>query len=332
MLSLAQLFLGIISNLNWCASEFLTFGFISKGMSKLALIRRIKELFDRGENVIEFLKCDGDRFNDVESIMISYDFQAGTYTKLADQNAKYLDQYTDAIKQVFIQFQDYASIMEVGIGEGTLMNPLMAKLDPEEKIQKFGFDISWSRTRYAFQNSEKNESSINLFMANLFEIPLPDNSVDIVYTSHSLEPNGGREKDALRELYRVARKYVVLLEPDFVRATVEQKERMVRHGYVQDLARHAKELDYQVIEDRPFDVYINPLNRTGLTVIEKCNEIDDVEPFFICPVTKTALTNYDTAYFSELSGLIYPIIDRIPCLLESAAILGLHFTKFRKSI
>jgi ubiquinone/menaquinone biosynthesis C-methylase UbiE len=33
----------------------------------------------------------------------------------------------------------------------------------------------------------------DLVVADLFHIPFADNSVDVVYTSHSLEPNGGRE-------------------------------------------------------------------------------------------------------------------------------------------
>lgn len=48
-------------------------------MMKLNLTRKIKELYDRGENIIEFLKKQSDGLNDAESIMISADFQAGSY-------------------------------------------------------------------------------------------------------------------------------------------------------------------------------------------------------------------------------------------------------------
>lgn len=79
-----------------------------------------------------------------------------------------------------------------------------------------GFDLSWSRLKFAKEFlKDHNNERFKLFTANLFEIPLLDNSVDIVYTSHSIEPNGGQEEKALKELYRIANKYVVLLEPSF---------------------------------------------------------------------------------------------------------------------
>lgn len=297
-------------------------------MNKLNLIKNIKTLYSRDENVIEFLRKQSDGLNDAESIMISYDFQAGSYTKLAEKNADYLNSYTDAIKRVFTDLPDFSTIMEIGVGEATLMNPLISKIDPLNKAHKFGFDISWSRVRYAKQNSEKVGNAINLFMANLFDIPLPDNSIDIVYTSHSLEPNGGKEKEALQELYRVAKKYVIMLEPDYDNAAIEGKERMTRHGYVRHLAMHAKELGYNVVENRLFEVCINPLNPTGLTVIRKQDSPNDVVHDYICPISKTSLTQYENVLFSSESGLMYPIIDGVPCLLDSNAILGLHFANF----
>jgi len=297
-------------------------------MSNLALIAEIKEIYRQGRNVIEFLKAQGQGENQTESIMISYDLQSGSYTKLAEKNAKYLDEYTDAVQSVLSNLPAFESIMEIGVGEATTMNPLMIKLDVYNKIQKFGFDISWSRARYALQNCQQSGNAINLFVADLFEIPLPDNSVDIVYTSHSLEPNGGKEKRALNEIYRVAKKFIVLLEPDFKRASTEAKERMARHGYVRNLATHAQELGFDVIEDRSFDVFVNPLNPTGLTVIKKGALEKLSTPDFVCPITKTSLMKVENVYFSETSGLIYPIIDRIPCLLSSSATLGTHFSCF----
>ena len=296
-------------------------------MSNLSLISTIRQLYHNGGNILELLKTGHDHRNNADAIMISYDFQAGTYTKMAAEMADYTDRYTDAIAEVWSRLGTWESAMEVGVGEATVMLPLMNKLDPEKSRKVFGFDISWSRCRFASMNAERAGRAVNFFVADLFEIPMPDSSVDIVYTSHSLEPNGGREVEALRELCRVANKYVVLLEPDYDGANDEGKARMSKHGYVRHIGRHAKELGYKVIVDKPFEVSVNPLNPTGLTVICVAGD-EPTATNFVCPVTRSTLIRHRDVYYSPESGLIYPIIDGLPCLLQSSATLGLHFDSF----
>lgn len=301
----------------------------NQSMKNLSVIAKLKEAYSNGENIIQLLKQEN--LNNWESIMISYDFQAGSYTLAAKDNEEYLDKYTQALADVINNFEsDFNSIIEIGVGEATVMNPLINKIDPLDKLLKFGFDISWSRIRYAIENSKKNSKRINFFTANLFNIPLPNNSVDIVYTSHSLEPNGGKEKEALKELYRIAKKYIILLEPDFKNGSKQAKERMTKHGYVRNLAEYANELGYNVITEEPFKVFINDLNPTGLIVIKKLEDNSSNYPSFICPVTQTSLGDYGNVLFSRDAGLLYPIIDNIPCLLENFAVLGLHFERFNK--
>jgi ubiquinone/menaquinone biosynthesis C-methylase UbiE len=259
--------------------------------------------------------------------MISYDFQAGSYIKAAEKNYKYIDSYTDCINKELKELGIFESIMEVGVGEATIMSPLMQKNDPNNTLRKFGFDISWSRVRYAKEYSNSFQQKINFFNANLFEIPLPDNSIDIVYTSHSLEPNGGLEKEALKELHRVAGKYIILLEPDFENGSEEAKARMLKHGYVTNLKLHAEELGYEIVKHRPFDICINPLNPTGLTIIKK-NETQIKEAQYVCPITKSILNKIRGNWYSNETGLLFPEIDEIPCLLEQNAILATHYLNF----
>lgn len=296
-------------------------------MSKLRIINKIKEVYSKGENMMEFLRNDNSGRNDIESIMISYDFQAGTYIKVASENVDYNRRYSGAIIHELKKLEPFNSIMEVGVGEATLMSPLMQQFDPENKLQKFGFDISWSRIRYGLTHALNHNQKLTLFTANLFDIPLPDNTIDIVYTSHSLEPNGGNEKDALKELYRVANCYIVLLEPDFEGGSQESRERMSKHGYVKNLAQHAKELGYEVVSDRSFEVFINPLNPTRLTIIKKKSNTPN-PPEFVCPITKTPLLKINGHWYSKETGLLYPEIDGIPCLIEQQAILATQYLIF----
>jgi ubiquinone/menaquinone biosynthesis C-methylase UbiE/uncharacterized protein YbaR (Trm112 family) len=297
-------------------------------MDKLKAIGKIRSLYQEGKNLMEFLRS-GEALNDAESIMISYDFQAGSYIKNASENQAYFNDYTSMIHNEIKLLGSFKSIMEVGVGEATVMAPTTQKLDPENKLIKYGFDISWSRVRHAKEYAKKFNQQIEFFTANLFEIPLADNSVDIVYTSHSLEPNGGKEREALRELYRVAAKFVVLMEPDFGRASAEAKARMEKHGYVKDLAGFAKAEGMEVIVDKPASVYINPLNPTGITIIRKPVKHEG-NGGLCCPITRLPLVRDTQALYNREGGLLYPLIDDIPCLLSGNAILASQYTNFER--
>ncbi len=294
-------------------------------MEKFKHLQRIKEIYAKGENIIQYLKnISKSESNSIEDILISYDFQAGSYIQHFAKNSEYVNNYSRALAKVIDSLGNFNSIVEIGVGEATTLGMVIKKLKnrPENIL---GFDISWSRLKFAkeFLN-DLNLNNINLFTANLFEIPLMDNSIDIVYTSHSIEPNGGKEVEALTELYRITNKYLVLLEPSFELGNDAAKARMKQHGYVTKLYETAQKLDYKIIEHRLFDFCANPLNPTGLIIIEKKAD-NSHEPGLVCPITKTPLKKYnDALLYSKDSFLAYPVIDNIPCLLKENSVLATH--------
>lgn len=239
-------------------------------MDKIKMMSKIKEIHLENKNIIKYLKeIDGRTNNSIEDIMISYDFQAGSYTKAYKKDPKQKENFCSCLANIINNLEDCNSILEVGVGEGTTLGPLFKKVE-KELSKWYGFDISWSRIKYA--NKFLKETGINnvcLFTGDLFSTPLKDNSIDIVYTAHSIEPNGGKEKEALEELYRITNKYLILLEPSYEFACEEGRRRMEYHGYVKNLYSTAKENGYDIIEHRLFDVSANPLNPTGLIIIRK---------------------------------------------------------------
>ena len=294
-------------------------------MEKFKHLQKIKEIYSKGENIIKYLKSIGnEKLNSIEDILISYDFQAGSYIQSFAKNPDYNNNYCKALASLIDNLGNFDSIVEVGVGEATTLNTLVRNLKTKPS-DILGFDISWSRLKFARELlADFNLNSVNLFTANLFEIPLLDNSIDIVYTSHSIEPNGGKEEAALKELYRIAKKYIILLEPSFEFANTEARTRMKQHGYVTELYATAIKLNYKIIEHRLFDFTSNPLNPTGLIIIEK-NATDANSPNLVCPLSYTELLKYnDSLLYSKDSFLAYPIIDNIPCLLKENSILATH--------
>lgn len=302
-------------------------------MEKFKQLKKIKEIYSRGENIIKYLKSlDQNKSNTIEDILISYDFQSGSYIKEFAKNSQYKHKYCGALAKIIDELESINSIIEVGVGEATTLINLVDKLTNKPK-DILGFDISWSRIKFAkeFIKDYKKEE-FKLFTANLFEIPLLDNSIDIVYTSHSIEPNGGKEEEALKELYRITNKYLILLEPSYELGSKEAKQRMIEHGYVTNLYQTAKDLNYKIIEYRLFDYCSNPLNPTGLMIIEKQTDLKKNDSSLVCPITHTKMEKFgESLLYSEESFLAYPVIDNIPCLLKENSILATHLkTDFKE--
>jgi uncharacterized protein YbaR (Trm112 family) len=153
----------------------------------------------------------------------------------------------------------------------------------------------------------------------MFNIPLPNSSIDVVYTAHALEPNGGMEEPLIAELYRVAKRYVVLVEPAFEFACGEGKKRMIEHRYCTNVYESARLLDLKVLTHRPLDSVENPLNPPAITIIEKNSKVATVRKL-VCPQYKTELQDIGGMLYSPEALAVYPVLQGIPCLRVENAI------------
>ena len=294
-------------------------------------LAKLKKLYDSGGNIIEYLKgLSTEQTNSSLDIAISYDLQAGSYVRKAKENPDYEDERSSVYSDIINQLGSYKTILEVGVGEGTTLGNLLPKLD-SSFVSAAGFDISYSRIQYGrcFLNEAGGISTTNLYVGDLFNAPFENNSVDVVYSNHTLEPNGGREKEALQELYRITKNYLVLFEPIYELANDNAKKHMDKHRYVKNLHSYAIELGYKVIEYKLiFGDNPKSHNNTGVIIIEKLASVSDSEKTDIklaCPVTKMPLERIRGSYYCRESMLLYPVIDETPCLLPSNAIIATHF-------
>lgn len=299
-------------------------------MNDLAIIMKIKSVFEAGGNIIQYLnELHGTEKNNIEDIMISYDLQSGSYLEEYQQNKEFRQkkhQQAEKLSRLIDGFScPVHSIMELGVGEATTLIPLLEHIKRKDISWVGGNDISYSRIYVAKKfAAEKNMSNINFFVADIFNMPFADDSIDVVYTNHSLEPNGGSENILLEELYRIAKKYIILLEPDYERADIKSKRRMDKHGYVKGLSKVAKEKNWHIIADEPFGISLNPANPTGLLVIQKDRKTTDIfeEIPYCCPVTHIEMKKVGNAYFAPQSMLAYPIVNDIPLLRKENVVLA----------
>ncbi|MBM6997246.1 methyltransferase domain-containing protein [Paenibacillus sp. DXFW5] len=299
---------------------------------KLKQLKDVKKLYNQQGNIIQHLRQnDGADANSTSDILISYDFQAGCYIQSYNMNPKPRNEFADKLAEVISGLGCLDSMLEAGVGEAVMLGNLLIRMESRPQAV-YAFDLSWSRIKYGQQFLKSRDvHHVKLFTADMFQMPIKDNSVDLVYTVHAVEPNGGREREALIELYRIAKKYVVLLEPAFEFADEKARQRMLSHGYITNLYNTAIELGYNVIEHRLFERSLNPLNPTGLMIIEKNPEIveqNDANPL-CCPITKTSLNLQGTAYYSSEGMLAYPVLEQVPCLLPQNAIVATHFNDFQ---
>jgi uncharacterized protein YbaR (Trm112 family) len=115
-------------------------------------------------------------------------------------------------------------------------------------------------------------------------------------------------------LLRVARRTVVLIEPLYELGTPEAQQRMRHHGYVRGLRNAASSLGGDVRTCRLLDYSSNPLNPSGVIVIQKARSTATRGAEFQCPLTATPLSDKGEAYYSEATGLAYPVLGGIPLL------------------
>lgn len=295
-------------------------------LSKMALA--LRAAYARGENVMEFARCNfGEAANTPLITLLAYDLQSGSYINGARADPDYRIRWCGQLAKLldcYVSPED--SLLEVGCGEATTLAGVLNALHRPVR-QALGFDISWSRCAYATAWLREKGANAKLFVGDLFNIPLEDESVDVVYTSHSLEPNGGKEKEAIQELLRIARKAVVLIEPAFEFATEDARQRMISHGYVRNLKGTAEKLGAQIVEHRMLEVYGNPLNPSGvLSLLKTTSSAAPSTIRWRCPVTHVPMLPNSDAFVAEMAGLVYPVLGGIPLLRNDHAVVASAFS------
>ena len=200
----------------------------------------LKAAYRRNENITRILRdSEGSTTNEQSAILIAYDLQAGSYLRALDdpEFRQRKSAYAKAIAS-FIEPLPPRSLMEPGVGEATTLRDVLSGVALPPRTPVFGYDLSWSRVHVAQNYLKSNGLAATLFVGNSNPSRCPT-GLDVVYTSHAIEPNHGRELEILTELYRVAGRYLVLFEPGYELGSEEARQRMEAYGYCRGLRETA---------------------------------------------------------------------------------------------
>lgn len=295
---------------------------------KLPSARELRELYEKKTNIMAHLRAvTGSEVNNPEAVLISYDLQSGSYTEAwkNPEHREVRERYTAEIAAV-LDALGGDSLMEAGVGEATTLCSVVERLSRRPAVVA-GFDIAWSRIACARRHAaERGQPGHLLFTGDLFAVPAADCAFDIVYTAHSLEPNHGREAEAMRELYRVARRWMVLFEPSYELGNEATRRRIEEHGYIRGLPGLAREFGWEIVEHRALRHPIRDNNQTAVLVIRKPEPAGAGEPAGLaCPNCRTRLVAHRGHQFCPECLAVFPVIENIPCLLPRNAILATKF-------
>lgn len=300
----------------------------------------IRAAYSRGENVMELLRArESNAENELSAIEVAYDLQAGSYTHrfLSAEGRQFSERFGGMLASL-LPAANYGTVLDAGVGEATSIIPFLHALGGSPKV--YAFDTSVSRLLWARTNLQKEGFAARLFIADTAAIPLQDASIDLVVSIHSVEPNGGRELDLLSELVRVARRYVVLIEPSPEFATSEQQSRMRALGYAMGIRSALDALNVEVVKHGPWPLNANPANPAAVTILKprgnsirkqqrRSQKSADNKPY-VSPGTLEDLIALDAGHFAPKEGLYFPSVSGLPVLRRDRAILASQLLDFHR--
>ena len=201
--------------------------------------------------------------------------------------------------------------MDFGCGELTNFYTLIDNIKTKNKLF-VAYDLSFSRILIGknFLKKKNKKIQLKLFSNNSIKIPLPDNSIDVVTSCHALEPNKNNVYKILKELWRISKKKLILLEPNNKLGDELIKKRFKEHHYILNLEKKIKKITsrYKIINN---EFNANSLNPASIYILEKNSNKTNKFNFLNPENNNDILKKKLNFYYSEKTGQIFPIVDDI---------------------
>lgn len=288
-------------------------------------MRELRGRFERGENIMAWFKeRAGVERNTLESVEAAYDLQTGSYTAaLARPEFAELKMRRMAGMAEFLRERGVRSLLDAGTGEATSLQALLRQ-SPDFPDGVRAFDLSLSRILQARRVLEEaGLGGVGLCTGELQALPFADSSIDAVVTVAAIEPNGGQERECLRELIRVAARYVILLEPSTEFSDEVSLKAIEERGYVRDLRRVAEKEGVRILRHEVAERPARQLVQYGLLILEK----EGGRPAtglvgWGCPICHGNLRRVNGGWYCDEDCLVYPEIEGVACLRPGQGVLA----------
>ena len=175
----------------------------------------------------------------------------------------YLFKYIDEL----LLKQDKVSILEIGCGN--CINAYHVKEKYKEQVDYYGVDIAKQRIEIGLEHFSSLQPENYKECSITERTEFADNQFDIVFSMHCLEQIAYETKYALREMYRICKHMMVMVEPVYENGNFVQRAYLVSSDHTKILLRSAKELHLPIVHNESCDLQTSLSNQSSLIVIEK---------------------------------------------------------------
>lgn len=191
-----------------CMGQIITLGDVEKSFSEKKERHPDKLIYKHGQLTTDLLQYTPDWQRE----QYGYSF---SIFQLMDKRIVYSPDYYNSmawyIYEVLKSAQiEQPKILDVGCGSGFLTCYLKGKF-PNGDI--FGVDASEPRVRSSKRHSYLRNVNVTYDVGSMSKLNFPDNHFDLVCTTAALEQAGSELDSALKELSRVSKRFLILLEP-----------------------------------------------------------------------------------------------------------------------
>ena len=181
------------------------------------------------------------------------------------------EKYLDYLYQELEAFNPSSTplrVLEVGCGNCINLANLSRRFKGTAELS--GIDISARRLEVARGFFKEDLAEAKLYEASITQkTNWHDGYFDVVFSMHCLEQIAHETKAAVKEMYRLASRKLVLIEPVFELGNAAQKLYLYHSDHCRILLKTIQALDYNITRLEALNIQSNPVNQSSIVVIEK---------------------------------------------------------------